>query len=156
MRFFLYTYYHKNMAGCTKERFGGHVKKQRGAGYGREKFEASRKMKKSQNAGGHCWMHKKSKKMRKGMREEEPRHPNDAVVCALSLFLSLSATNPPSYYGGIYILPFFLSSHTYRIDHVWAFLSLKVPKFPKILGTYRVNDAIDLQSVSRDQKCIQI
>lgn len=49
------------MAGCTKERFGGHVKKQKGAGYGREKFEASRKMK----GGSHCWMHKKSKKMRK-------------------------------------------------------------------------------------------
>lgn len=53
------------MAGCTKERFGGHAKKtknQRGAGYGREKFEASKKMK----GGSHCTsMHKKSKKMRK-------------------------------------------------------------------------------------------
>lgn len=61
MRFFLYIYYQINMAGCTKERFGGHVKKQRGAGYGREKFEASKKLR----GGSHCWMHKKSKKMRK-------------------------------------------------------------------------------------------
>lgn len=51
------------MAGCTKERFGGHVKKsQKGAGR-REQFEAStKKMKKSQKAGGHCWMHTNSKK----------------------------------------------------------------------------------------------
>ena len=60
------------MANCTKEKFTG-CTKQRGAGYGREKFEASRKMKKSQKAGGHCWMHKKSKKMRKPSKKSRSK-----------------------------------------------------------------------------------
>ena len=41
------------MAGCTKERFGGHAKKQRGM-----------------KGGSHCTsMHKKSKKMRKPLKK---------------------------------------------------------------------------------------
>ena len=62
------------MAGCTKERFGGHAKKtktQRGAGYGREKFEASKKMK----GGSHCTsMHKKSKKIKETITVKKPKN----------------------------------------------------------------------------------
>lgn len=57
------------MPGCTKERFGGHAKKtkkQRGAGYGREKFGACKS--KPQKAGGHCTSMHNSKKMKKSKK----------------------------------------------------------------------------------------
>ena len=61
------------MPGCTKERFGGHAKKtktQRGAGYGREKFKASKKMK----GGSHCnGMRKKSKKRKPSKNEKKSK-----------------------------------------------------------------------------------
>ena len=66
------------MPGCTKERFGGHAKKakkQRGAGYGREKFGACKS--KPQKAGSHCTsMHQKSKKMRKPSKKYKKTRKN--------------------------------------------------------------------------------
>ena len=67
------------MAGCTKERFGGHAKKtktQRGAGYGREKFEASKK--KITKSWRTLLDAQKIKKMRKPSTKKKPKNLKNA------------------------------------------------------------------------------
>ena len=101
-------------------------------------------------------------KIKKNEKRNERRRTKTSQrrrsVCSLSFSLSLPPT--PPLLTAAYIFCHFFCHHTHieSIDRscVGVSLSRKVPKFQKILGTYRVNDAIDLQSVSRDQKCIQI